>query len=504
MANSIQSPNRDLSCPGRIVLAVLVLGLLLRLAVVPLPVFYHADEIWQYMEPGYHLAGGRWVIPWEFREGIRSWLVPALLAVPYAAGRLLAPDTQLHVLLQKLLLVGLSLSVIASAAGLGLRFSRLHGFLAGFVTAIWFELVYFAPRALSESLALAFIFPAIYLLTLPVERRSRAVMVAAGLLLGVTFCVRFHLAPVLLVLALYGCGRRLRAGWLPLIAGGLMGLGLDGAIDAFAGETPFVWIIKNFTVNIIDSKSASFGTEPFYWYAKSVWYLYGIAALPLGVLAVLGARLYPAMFCAAAINLAVHSAIPHKEPRFILASTVMLLVLAALGSAELLRLAAKRWPAAVSPSAIAAMAMLWLTVSAACGATQPFAREWQRNRELVLTLTEAGNAPAPCGLAVVDVRMQAGAAYVLYNRDTPIYLFRDQDALVQAQAASGAFNRLIAPQPVADAMGHGFRQRTCVASGAGAAGPLPAYCLFDRPGQCASSQDAEDHEINAVLRRKGI
>ena len=483
---------------------VLLVGLVARLAVVPLPVFYHADEIWQYMEPAYHLAGGRWVIPWEYREGIRSWLVPALLAVPYAVGRLLSPETQLHILLQKLLLVGLSLSVIASAAGLGLRVSRLHGFLAGLVAATWFELVYFAPRALSESLALAFIFPAIYLLTLPLAQRSRAVMVAAGLLFGMTFCVRFHLAPVLLVLALFGCGRRFRDAWLPLIAGGLVVLALDGLVDAMAGQTPFLWIIRNFTVNIIDEKSASFGTEPFYWYAKSAWYLYGFLVVPIGILSLIGARLYPALFWAAVTNLAVHSAIPHKEPRFILVSAALLLVLAALGSAEVLRLAARRWPAARSPAAIGITAVLWLTISAACGATQPFAREWQRNRELVLTLTGAGEGPAPCGLAVLNVRMLPGGAYTFYNRDTPIYLFRDNDALPHAQAASHAFNRLIAPQRFGDAVGNDFVRRMCVDSGTGASGPLPAYCLYDRPGQCTPRQDAQHHEINAVLRRKGM
>ncbi len=136
--------------------------------------------------------------------------------------------------------------------------------------------------------------------------------------------------------------------------------------------------------------------------------------------------------------------------------------------------------------------------------TQPFVREWQRNRELVLTLSDAGDGPAPCGLAVLDARMQPAAAYVFYNRDTPIYLFREAGALAHARAASPSFNRLIAPGYLADAVGSGFVRRMCVESGAGASGPLPAYCLLDRPGQCTVTPDAQQHEINAVLRRKGI
>ncbi len=332
-----------------ILLFAVLAGLLLRLAMVPLPVFYHADEVWQYMEPAYHLAGGRWVVPWEYREGIRSWLMPVLLAVPYGLGRLLSPETHLHILLGKLLLVGLSMTVVASAAGIGLRVSRLHGLFAGLVAATWFELVYFAPRALSESLALALIFPAIFLLTQPLEKRTRTVMAVAGLLLGLAFCVRFHLAPALLVLAAFGCGRRFREGWLPLIAGGMAALALDGVVNAVEGQAPFLWLIKNFTVNVIENKSASFGTEPFYGYAKYAWYLYGFAAFPIIALVLVGARRGPALFCAAVVNLAVHWAIPHKEPRFVLLSTALLLVLAALGSADVLRQAARRWPAALSP-----------------------------------------------------------------------------------------------------------------------------------------------------------
>ena len=39
-----------------------------------------SDETFQYFEQGHRLAFGSGVLPWEFQDGIRSWLLPGLLA----------------------------------------------------------------------------------------------------------------------------------------------------------------------------------------------------------------------------------------------------------------------------------------------------------------------------------------------------------------------------------------------------------------------------------------
>lgn len=41
----------------------------------------HPDEVFQTLEPAHRLAFGVGVISWEWRDGIRSWVFPACLAV---------------------------------------------------------------------------------------------------------------------------------------------------------------------------------------------------------------------------------------------------------------------------------------------------------------------------------------------------------------------------------------------------------------------------------------
>lgn len=58
------------------------LALLLRLpAVLWADGFDFPDQQFQYVEPAWHLAtGGAWHEPWEYRDGMRSWVYPGLLA----------------------------------------------------------------------------------------------------------------------------------------------------------------------------------------------------------------------------------------------------------------------------------------------------------------------------------------------------------------------------------------------------------------------------------------
>jgi hypothetical protein len=62
--------------------AYLGLGLLLRLpAVLCANGFDFPDQQFQYVDPAWHLAsGGAWHEPWEYRDGMRSWVYPWLLS----------------------------------------------------------------------------------------------------------------------------------------------------------------------------------------------------------------------------------------------------------------------------------------------------------------------------------------------------------------------------------------------------------------------------------------
>src|SRR5215469_12943678 len=62
-------------------LILLALALALRLAgIIFFPSLHHPDENFQLLEQAHRIAFGYGVVPWEFRDGIRSPVLPYLLA----------------------------------------------------------------------------------------------------------------------------------------------------------------------------------------------------------------------------------------------------------------------------------------------------------------------------------------------------------------------------------------------------------------------------------------
>src|SRR5437763_13875527 len=71
---------------GRAWVLLALLGLVLLAAglrVVPtvfVPSLNWGDEIFQTIEPAHRLVYGYGLVPWEFQLGMRSWLLPAMIA----------------------------------------------------------------------------------------------------------------------------------------------------------------------------------------------------------------------------------------------------------------------------------------------------------------------------------------------------------------------------------------------------------------------------------------
>jgi hypothetical protein len=464
--------------------AIVAAALVLRVAVALWPVIHHADELWQYLEPAHHLSVGPWVQTWEARVGARSWLLPMLFAGPMWIGHALAPMSMLDIILPRLVCVILSLGAVLGAAGLGFRVSRLHGLITVFVTAIWYELVYFGPRTLSEPIATAFFLAAAWLL---LGERTRQRTMIGGLLLGLCVVVRFQYAPAVLVLAIGAAGLKWRD-WAYLAAGGAVALLASAAADLAAGATPFAWIVRNVTLNLVANRSARFGVSPAYGYLTIIVALWGWAVIPILACAILGARRYPVLMVAALVNLAVHSAIPHKEYRFILLTTAILVVLAALGTADILR----RYR---NPRAPLLLAGGWFVLSIACGALGSSAAQWGQNAKLIAAWRTAGAAPRVCGVGIYRVSEALVASYTLYRRDTPIYQYDDSEA--RAAHASRAFNVAIAPWNRGDELS-GYRLIGCGDS------KRRNFCAYARPGNCAVKPGDAAFEINHVLARRDI
>jgi GPI mannosyltransferase 3 len=462
---------------------LMLLACVLRVAHAPLVATHHPDELWQYLEPAFHLAGGDWVQTWEWREGIRSWLIPALLAGPMALGQLVAPGTQALVLLPRLLMVAFSLLIVAAGIRLGARISRRHALLAGFVAATWFELVYFAPRTLSEPLGVALFLGAAALL-LDGRPRTPRTLALAGFLLGAVVMVRFHYGPAVLVLAAATLWRDPR-GMLWLAAGGIAACLLAGLVDLCAGQMPWRWIWASVHQNMVVNRSAHYGVSGPLGYLEQLGQVWSWSAVLLVPLALLGARRYPALMAAALVNLLVHSLIPHKEYRFVLLSTAIFVLLAALASTDLAdrlgRSRDARWHARLRWGIGGA----WLLLSLLTGFVGPFTRNWGAHGALPRALILAGQVPGGCGLAVVGRPENPGvvSSWTFYGRHAPMVMFYGRSGLAEANAHAASFNVLLAPYR--SRVPAQFRFRQC-SEAVNASRPNPPYCVWSRPGPCTA------------------
>ena len=257
------------------------IGLALRVAFALISEnIHHPDEIYQYLEPAHRLVFGYGLIPWEFRYGTRSWLIPFLASAPLFLCRLLHVDRpDVYIPAVKCLFCLLSVSLIPSAYVIGRRLaSERAGRLAAFFCCFWYELIYFAPRPLSDVVSAYALTAALALFA---EGRRP---VWFGVLLGLCLALRPQLIPAALVLgsaaALSWDKKRLAAA----AVGGLTVLLSAGALDRLTWGGWFASYYQNYLFNGARHVSTLFGASPPGWYLGQFLAASG-GLLPLAALA---------------------------------------------------------------------------------------------------------------------------------------------------------------------------------------------------------------------------
>ena len=478
--------------------AVLAVAWLFRQVLSTQTMMHHPDEVWQYLEPAYGLVTGRWIETWEFHAGIRGWLIPMLLYPPMALGHLLAPGTQLHIWLVRAGLSLLSLGVVASFYELAGRVSRQHGLIAAWVAAIWVEIFYFAPRSSGEGIALSLLMPAIAMLYRLRERPTFLTAFAAGCLLLLAAIVRFQYLPAIALIAAWGAYSHCRKLWLPLLLGNGLALVLGALADWIAGQTPFLWIYTNYTINLGQSRSALFGTSSPLWYIQQILATWGWTSLVLVPAIVVGARRLPMLLAVAVVIIGFHMAVPHKEYRFVLLAIDLLVLLAAVGSVDLAQILVRRWPdrrRLMMPLLGAA----WFAMSVTVALTKPFAHNWGAGRDQLTSLAGAGARPDICGLALFEAVDHPRASYAFLNRNIPVLLFEGRIAGQAVLANQSRFNVVIAPRLARADLPPGYRLDHCLSAQKSV--QKQRSCTFVRPGTCHGGSG--DFAYNAVLTRLG-
>jgi GPI mannosyltransferase 3 len=445
---------------GLAVAALVVIAAALRLVpVVIVPSLNWPDEIFQAVEPAHRLVYGTGLVAWEFQLGVRSWLLPGVVAALMEAARVLGDGPQYY-----LPVIALAFGLLAAAPVVCCflwcrrRYGAAAAFAGAMVVATAPDLVYLGARTLSEVVAAHLLVLALFAL----DRGSRRAVVAGGALLGLTFVLRVQLAPAVALIAAWHLWQRRADGLALLSAAGAVVLAA-GLLDWLTLGAPLASVWRYTIVNLADGVAAENGVRAWDFYGMWEFQLWHWAlAVPL-LLAVLGARRAPLPLLAAIVIVAAHSLIAHKEYRFIYPAILLAMLSAGFGLAEF---ASRR--TAIAGAACA----FWLSLATVVWAGPGFLLLRSLGHDVLAASLAVARDPAPCGVGLsmgLGERDWIYGSYTYLHRPVPRYWPKDAADMA---AKAPAFDVLIAIK--APPAGYAIEQ--CFNS----------VCVSRRKGTCAA------------------
>ena len=225
-----------------------------------------------------------------------------------------------------------------------------------------------------------------------------------------------------------------------------------------------------------------------------------VAAALIGCLVILYARRFPLLAGMIVVQFLALSLVAHKEIRFLYPVTPLVMIVAGLGTTDLvLRFVPVQWIGRSGLLVAAATLAVWASVSFVSATGDVFGPRWDRSAEVLRTMAELGSAPDFCGLAVTSDWWTWTGGYTYLHSSAPISLIV---RLSDVRDAAAGFNYAIAPSSVVSNF-VGFETMRCWRSGPGDY-DYPGgedLCLLRRPGVCTIDIA---HEISTVLARRGF
>ena len=461
-------------------LAVLVASaILLRLQPILVePSAVWPDEIFQTSEPAHRLVFGSGLVAWEFQLGVRSWILPGVIAGLMELSRIIGdgPDYYLPVIA-----VGFAALAAAPVVCCFLWCRPLFGvtgaLLAGFAVAMAAETVYFGARTLYETVAGHLLVVALWVLEPGYPVISRRRLFVGGALLGLVLGTRVQLAPAIAVAMLWTNWRADRGRLAATLAGAAASLAAAGFLDTLSLGYPFASVWRYVLYNVSYGASSTFGVEPWPYYLLGELGVWGGAGATMLLLTAIGAWRLPLLLVVAIVILAVHSGIAHKEYRFIYPAIVPVTVLAGVGLAQMASwgrewLIGRTVPGTAAAAISAALAIAWWGAASSQvwnGATLTAYRHWMHDSLVAASFVAHG--PAPCGVGLYGLGddWKAYGGYTYFHRPAPMYWPKDEAALA---AAAGAFDTLLYTKPPPAALG--FATAHCIGE----------VCIAQRAGSC--------------------
>ena len=453
-----------------------VLALALRVGLyLAFPGRSHADETFQYLEQAHRLLGQPGIVPWEFVMGVRSWVLPGIVAGLLWVAGLLSADPLFGIEMVGVVFAALSLVLVV----LGYRWGDAKGGRAAAIacaclTATEVDLVYLAPHPLSDTIAAPLLFAGLYVADVHGATPSRWRFAAAGLLLGGCLVFRIQLAPAIAIGVLLLGGRHVRERLIPLCLGAAVPLVLSGLLDWATLGRPFQSIWLYFWVNAVDGAADKFGTAPWYRYLTFLFNAWAPLLLPVVGMAVLGARRAPVMGAVALAILVTFSMVGHKEYRFLYPALPLMVTLVGIGSAEVAGFAARHLRGArIEARTLGFMlALFWAAVWAGFGTFGPGRLYWPRGTAIIESMRIVNGDAAACGMAVEPAdRWAVGGGYSAMRPGIALFGYRTDADRRQAEA----FNYIYS-NTEKDFAPDGFVLLRCWQG--------QSVCLWYRPGGC--------------------
>ncbi|MCY1033184.1 glycosyltransferase family 39 protein [Corallococcus sp. BB11-1] len=439
---SVDAPTRA-GLPGSLEL----LGLL-AVALVPIVVAVrelgriHPDEVFQALEPAWWRVHGYGVLAWEWREGLRNWAFPGVLAAFLKLAAVLGiTDPRVYrgvVAIPQFALHAWSLWAVYRFAAR--RAGPSGGALAVLLLGLCGPVLLFAGRTLSESISASFLLVAMEALDRPdtgTAGGTRRAGLLGGLALGLAVVARYPAA--LFVLAALGWllfARRWRL--LAFTCGGGAGVALAlGLLDQATWGSPFHSFLAYVRFNVLSDEAASaFGASPPGFYAEPLLRavpLWAWAALPLSVGTLLRWRTVSLPLTCAAVYTAVLLATPHKEERFLYPA----LVLGLLAAASQVAAALMCLQRPVLRGNLTVLALILGFVNARGYPSQDLRRDQLR------AIVQATRGDAT-GLLIVNEGLWGSGGFFYIGRKIPWRTCDwPHDAAFQASMRDRAFNRAV-------------------------------------------------------------
>jgi GPI mannosyltransferase 3 len=403
----------------------------------------YPDETFQMTEAAHRVVFGYGIVPWEFQDGLRSWIGPGFLLPPTVVWRLLGLGGLTGMMLVKAWVALWATVGVGAAAVAARRFAGpWAGLLAAGLAALSPLAVVYEVHPLADTVAAPLPVLALALLAAPAAgHRLAATSAAAGVLLVAAVALRPQLALLAIGLAAAAVIGRARSRTLGLGAGLAAGVVLTGVLDLATWGVPFGPEWRSLSFNVVQGGADYYwGTSPATFYLAHALTVLGpviVVLVGLGlVLAVLPGQpgalpSWPVTISVLAL-VGVLSGIGHKELRFVVPVLPLAAAMAAVGltrGAGLL----SRWHRAPAPGLVVALTVI-AVIAGALGLRAITMRElgyrnddrsaWTIDDTTPRLLARAGTLPGTCGVALLSEYIQASGGYSYLHRDVPLATVR--------------------------------------------------------------------------------